>query len=74
VSQVAAVAEAFDGRPSWFVDHWEQDPVLLDEEVVAALRDESANVIVREVMSLSERESKIVVGIVRQFEETRSEE
>jgi hypothetical protein len=36
---------------------------------VEALRDETANTILREIMRLSEREKRIVLGIVRQFEE-----
>jgi hypothetical protein len=41
--------------------------LLLDEEVVKGLRDETAGAIVREVVRLSERERRIVLGIVRQF-------
>ena len=43
---------------------------LLDEQAVEALRDETANAILRESMRLSERERKIILGIVRLFEET----
>jgi hypothetical protein len=42
---------------------------LLDEELVKALRDETARDVLREVIRLPERERKIVLGIVRQFEE-----
>ncbi len=43
---------------------------LLDEEVTAALQAETVRAVLREVMGLPERERKIVLGIVRQFDET----
>jgi transcriptional regulator with XRE-family HTH domain len=55
-------------RPSWFLDR-EDKLTLLDEEVVEALQDETARAVVREVVRLPERERRIVLGIVRQFEE-----
>jgi transcriptional regulator with XRE-family HTH domain len=55
-------------RPSWFEDR-DGKLTLLDEEVVRALQDESARAVLREVMRLPERERRIVLGIVRQFEE-----
>ena len=55
-------------RPSWFVDA-EDNLALLDEELVEALRDETARAVLREVIRLPERERKIVLRIVRQFQE-----
>jgi len=55
-------------RPSWFVDD-EDKLALLDEELMEALRDETARAVLREVGRLPERERRIVLGIVRQFEE-----
>jgi transcriptional regulator with XRE-family HTH domain len=55
-------------RPSWFVDD-EDKLALLDEELVKALRDETAREVLREVIRLPERERRIVLGISRQFEE-----
>jgi transcriptional regulator with XRE-family HTH domain len=55
-------------RPSWFVDG-EDSLALLDEELVEALRDETARAVLREVGRLPERERRIVLGMVRQFEE-----
>ena len=47
-----------------------KDPLaLFDEELMEALRDETARAILREVVRLPERDRKIVLGIVRQFEE-----
>ena len=48
----------------------EDNLTLLNEEVVAALQDETARAVLREVMLLPEQERKIVLGIVRQFGET----
>ncbi len=53
-------------RPSWFVDA-KDNLALLDEELVEALRGETARAVLREVSRLPERERKIVLGIVRQF-------
>ncbi len=56
-------------RPSWFVDS-EDNVALLDEELVEALRDETARAVLRDVSQLSEQERKIVLAIVRQLQET----
>jgi transcriptional regulator with XRE-family HTH domain len=58
------------GRPSWFWDS-EDNLALLDEELVEALRDETARIILREVIRLPERDRRIVLGIVKQFGEER---
>ena len=58
------------GRPSWFVDG-EDNVALLDGELVEGLRDETARAILREAIRLPERDRRIVLGIVRQFEEGR---
>jgi hypothetical protein len=52
---------------------WRSEAVraLLDEELVEALRNETARTILREVIRLPEREKRIVLGIVRQFAEQR---
>ena len=55
-------------RPSWFLDR-DDGLTLLDEEVVAALQDETVRTVLREVIRLPERERQIVLGIVRQFGE-----
>jgi hypothetical protein len=55
-------------RPSWLLDR-DDNLTLLDEEVTAALQDETVRAVLREVMRLPERENKIVLGIVRQFGE-----
>jgi transcriptional regulator with XRE-family HTH domain len=60
------------GRPSWFLDR-EDKLALLDEDLVEALRDETARAVLREVARLPERERRIILGIVRQFGEQRDE-
>ena len=57
-------------RPSWFRDS-EDKLALLDEEMAEALRDETARAVLREVICLPERDRRIVLGIVRQFEQER---
>ena len=49
----------------------EDNLALLDEELVEALRDETTRAILREVIRLPERERRIVLGIIRQFENER---
>jgi transcriptional regulator with XRE-family HTH domain len=66
--EVENLREVSGSRPSWFLDQ-EEKLSLLDEELVEALRDETARGVLREVARLPERERKIVLGIVRQFEE-----
>jgi hypothetical protein len=62
-----ALADVFDVPPSWFLDR-EEKRLLLDEEAVEALRNETAGAILREIIRLSERDRRIVLGIVRQFQ------
>ncbi len=54
-------------RPSWFLDR-EDKLTLLDEEVMEALRDETAREVLREVIRLPERDRRIGLGNVRQFQ------
>ena len=56
------------GRPSWFVDS-EDNLSLLDEELVEALQDETVRAVLREVARLPAQDRKIVLGIVRQFQD-----
>lgn len=56
-------------RSSWFLSQ-DDKPALLDEEVVEALRDETARAVLREVIRLPEEERVLVLRIVRQFDNT----
>jgi transcriptional regulator with XRE-family HTH domain len=67
---VEDLADVSVGRPSWFLDS-EDNLALLDEELAEALQDETARTILREVVRLPERDRRIVLGIVRQFEQER---
>jgi hypothetical protein len=64
VGQVAALAGVFGVGPSYLLDRGE--PVF-DGELVEALRDETVRETTREISQLSERERRLVLGIVRQF-------
>ena len=68
---VENLREVSGARSAWFVDG-EDNLALLDEELVQALRDETARPVLRELMRLPGRERKIVLGIVRQFAGWRS--
>jgi hypothetical protein len=65
VGHVAALAGVFGVEPSYPLDRGE--PVF-DGELVEALRDETVREATREMSRLSERERRLALGIVRQFE------
>jgi transcriptional regulator with XRE-family HTH domain len=70
VRRVAALAAAFGVPPSYLLDRG-KEPSGLDEEVLGALADERSAAILKESVSLTEREKEIVLGIVRQFSDQR---
>src|SRR5215218_9164365 len=63
---VENLREVSGGRPLWLLDG-EDNLALLDEELVEALRVDTARAVLREVGRLPDRERRIVLGIVRQF-------
>jgi transcriptional regulator with XRE-family HTH domain len=65
VGQVTALAGVFGVETSYLLDR--EEPPLLDEELVHALRDADVRDITRESSRLPERERQLVLGIVRQF-------
>jgi transcriptional regulator with XRE-family HTH domain len=69
VSQVAALAGVFGVEASYLLDRGEP---LFDGELVEALRDDKIREAAREISRLSERERRLVLGIVRQFGEASS--
>ncbi len=71
VGQVAALATAFGVPPSYLLDRGE-GPSVLDEELLEGLRDETTREITHEALRLPERERRIVLGIVRQFDTQRA--
>jgi transcriptional regulator with XRE-family HTH domain len=70
VGQVAALAGVFGVEPSYLLDR--EEPSLLDEELVQALRDEDVRAISRESSRLPDGKRRIVLGIVRQFRDQRA--
>jgi transcriptional regulator with XRE-family HTH domain len=70
VGQIAALASVFGVEPSYLLDR--EEPSLLDEELVQALRDEDVRDITRESARLPDRERHLVLGIVRQFRDQKS--
>ena len=70
VGQVAALASVFGVEPSYLLDR--EEPTLLDEELVQALRDEDVRDITRESVRLPDRERRLVLGIVRQFRDQKA--
>jgi len=69
VGQVAALAGVFGVEPSYLLDRGE--PVF-DGELVQALRDDAVREAIREISRLSERERRLVLGIVRQFRDQKA--
>jgi len=65
VGQVAALAGVFGFEPSYLLDRGEP---LFDGELVEALRDGTVRKATREISRLPGRERRLVLGIVRQFE------
>ena len=65
VGQVVALTGVFGVEPSFLMDRGE--PVF-DGELAEALRDDAVREATREISRLPEREKRLVLGIVRQFE------
>ena len=64
--KMAAIAKAMGFPPAaWFENGTDPD---LDWGLAGALRDETIRDTVREISRLSERERRLVLGIVRQIE------
>ena len=70
MDQVAALARVFGVEPSYHLD--KEEPSLLDEELVQALRDEDVRAIIRESSRLPDVERRIVLEIVRQFRDQKA--
>jgi transcriptional regulator with XRE-family HTH domain len=73
--KMAAIAEEMGFPPAlWFDDAAEGSNADLDVGLAAALRDETARAIARESHRLSDRERKIVLGIVRQLADSTQDD
>jgi hypothetical protein len=55
VNQVVALADFFGVQPSYFVDS-KQEPLLLDEEAISSLEDDTTSAILHKSIRLSRRE------------------
>lgn len=69
VNQLLALADAFGVHPDYFLDT-EAKPTLLNESALQILQDETVSAIAHRSLQLTERERQIILGIVRQFEDT----
>jgi transcriptional regulator with XRE-family HTH domain len=70
VDQVTALAGVFGVELSYLLDR--EEPWLLDEKLVQALRDEDVRDITRESSRLPDGERRLVLGIVRQFRDQKA--
>jgi hypothetical protein len=66
LSHVIALASTFGVEPSYLVNGYAE--AALDRETVETLRDDTTRAIARESAHLPDRERRLVLGIVRQFE------
>ena len=67
--KMAAIANAMDFPPAaWFEEDAGEEPAL-DWGLAGVLRDETIRDTAREMSRLSKRERRLVLGIVRQFED-----
>jgi hypothetical protein len=66
LSHVIALASTFGVEPSYLVNGYAE--AALDRETVETLRDDTTRAIARESAQLPDRERRLVLGIVRQFE------
>ncbi len=69
LDHVLALADVFGVQPSFLVDR-SKGAMLLDAELVEALRDETVRAITRKSSRLPKQERRLVLGIVQQFQET----
>ncbi len=67
VNQVAALADFFGVQPSYFVDS-KQETLLLDEEAISALEDDTTSAILHKSIRLPRRERDMILAIIQQFE------
>ena len=72
VDQVVALADTFGVHPSYFLDGGKKPPVL-DQEAMEIFRDETVSAIAHKSLHLPDREREMILGIIRQFEETRGD-
>jgi transcriptional regulator with XRE-family HTH domain len=69
MSQIWALADVFGVSPSYFFDRGSK-PLLFDEKMIEALRDDTISTILHASIRLSDRDRAIILGIIKQFEES----
>jgi transcriptional regulator with XRE-family HTH domain len=70
VDQITALADVFGVHPSYFLNSAKRPP-LLDQEAMEIFRDETVNAIAHKSLHLPGREKEMILGIIRQFEDSR---
>jgi transcriptional regulator with XRE-family HTH domain len=70
VDQITALADVFGVHPSYFLAKATDTP-LLDEEAMKIFRDETVSAIAHKSLYLPGREKEMILGIIRQFENSR---
>lgn len=70
VDQITALADVFGVHPSYFLHGAKRLP-LLDEEAIEIFRDETVSAIAHKSLHLPGREKEMILGIIRQFEDSR---
>lgn len=70
VDQITALADIFGVQPSYFLNRAKTAP-LLDEEAMEIFRDETVSAIAHKSLHLPGREKEMILGIIRQFEDSR---
>ncbi len=70
VDQITAFADVFGVHPSYFL-HGTGSLPLLDQEAMEIFRDETVSAIAHKSLHLPGREKEMILGIIRQFEDSR---
>lgn len=70
VDQITALADVFGVHPSYFL-HGSKSLPILDEEAIEIFRDETVSAIAHKSLHLPGREKEMILGIIRQFEDSR---
>lgn len=70
VDQIMALADVFGVPPSYFLNR-AKGPPLLDQEAMEIFRDETVSAIAHKSLHLPGREKEMILGIIRQFEDSR---
>ncbi len=70
VDQITALADVFGVQPSYFLNGAKTAP-LLDDEAMEIFRDETVSAIAHKSLHLPGREKEMILGIIRQFENSR---